>query len=70
MSEVIGKAFEEDIQLYQNRLDNISMKKMLNNFCVKLKFILIWGLLPIIIVLAILGLIEIIIDFLFWQGYE
>ena len=24
MSEVIGKAFEEDIQLYQNRLDNIT----------------------------------------------
>ena len=24
MSEVIGKAFEEDIQLYQNRLNNIT----------------------------------------------
>ena len=43
---------------------------MLNDFCKGLRFILTWVVVPIIIMLVILGLLDILIDFLFWQGYE
>lgn len=48
----------------------MSGKNVLNNFTEGLKFILMWVVLPIITMLVILGLLDILIDFLFWQGYE
>ena len=43
---------------------------LLNDFCKGLKFILTWVAVPIITMLVILGLLDMLIDFLFWQGYE
>ena len=43
---------------------------MLDDFCKGLKFILTWVAMLIIAMLVILGLLEVLIDFLFWQGYE
>lgn len=57
------------IVLHINLL-HMSGNKMLNDFCKGLRFILTWVVVPIIIMLVILGLLDILIDFLFWQGYE
>jgi hypothetical protein len=48
----------------------MSGRYVLNNFIEGLRFILMWVFLPIIVMLVIIGLLDILINFLFWQGYE
>lgn len=43
---------------------------MLNSLCSTIRLFLIYILLPILIILVILGFIEMVIEFLFWRGYE
>lgn len=43
---------------------------MLNDFCKVLQLFLTWVVLPVLIILVLLGLLDMLIDFLFWQGYE
>jgi hypothetical protein len=48
----------------------MSGNSVLNSFCNGVRTFLLWIILPILITFMVFGFIEILIDFLFWQGYE